>query len=126
MNLKFLRIAALFFTAILSMPGLFAQYDFSTDYFKIHINNRGWITSMKNITVRPNPEFSPADKPSPLLSLYDSKKGIYYQPTKAKYNEDSKALVLQYPNGSVAEISIALQKKYFKLTLHSLSPRNGN
>ncbi|MEP7229301.1 MAG: hypothetical protein ABI691_03560 [Ginsengibacter sp.] len=125
MNLKFLKTTALFFTAMLSVSGLFAQYGFSTDYFKIHINHKGWITSMKNITVRPNREFSPADKPSPLLSLYDSKKGIYYQPTKAKYKEDSKSIVLQYSNGSAAEISIVPQKKYLKLTLHSLSPRNG-
>jgi len=51
-----------------------AQWDFSTDYFKIRINNKGFITSMKNITVKPNPEFSPVDKPSPLMSLYDSRK----------------------------------------------------
>ena len=124
-KLKLLKIVVLFFALMLSAPGIFAQYDFTTDYFKIHINNKGFITSMKNITVQPNREFSPADKPSPLMSLYDGKKKIYYQPTKAKYNRDNKTLVLQYPNGSVATIAIMSQKKYFKLTLQSLSPRNG-
>lgn len=53
-------------------------WDFQTDYFSIGINNKGYITSMKNTTVSPNREFSPADKPSPLMSLYDSEKKVYY------------------------------------------------
>ncbi|OQP58045.1 hypothetical protein A3860_39535 [Niastella vici] len=105
--------------------GVFAQFDFHTDYFKIHIDAKGWITSMKNITVQPNREFSPVDQPSPFLSLYDSKKMVYYQPVKASYNKGNKTLLLSYTNGSVAAITLAPQKKYFKLTLQSLSPRNG-
>ena len=63
-----------------------AQHDFSTHYFKIHINNKGWITSMKNVTGKTQQrEFSPADKPSPLLSLFDSGKQRYYQPTKSHF-----------------------------------------
>lgn len=102
-----------------------AQWDFSTDYFKIHLNSKGFITSMKNITVVPNREFSPADKPSPLMSLYDSKKKVYYQPYQASYNKANKSITLNYANGSHAKISLVAQKKYFKLTLQSLSPRNG-
>ncbi|WP_316834201.1 hypothetical protein [Pedobacter nutrimenti] len=102
-----------------------AQWDFSTNYFKIHINNKGFITSMKNTTVTPNKEFSPSDKPSPLMSLYDSKKKVYYEPNKASYNKSNKSITLNYPNGSMARISLEAQKKYFKLTLVSLSPRNG-
>ena len=48
--------------------------DLSTSYFSIQINNEGFITSMKNISVEPAREFSPPDKPSPLMCLYDSKK----------------------------------------------------
>jgi len=125
MKSSFFKAGVLFFTALLFVSDLFAQHDFSTDYFRIHLNNKGWITSMKNITVRPNREFSPVDKPSPLLCLYDSKKNIYYQPTKARYSRDNKTLTLEYPNGSVATIAIVSQKKYFKLTLQSLFPRNG-
>lgn len=102
-----------------------AQHDFQTDYFRIHINNKGWITSMKNITVQPNREFSPKDKPSPLLSLYDSKRKQYYQPVKATYAKGNGTLALQYPNGSVATISIQPQQRYFRLVLRSLSPRKG-
>ncbi len=102
-----------------------AQWDFSTNYFKIHLNNKGYITSMKNITVKPNAEFSAADKPSPLMSLYDSKKKVYYKPTKAVYNKANQSVTLNYPNGSRAKISLLAKEKYFKLTLQSLSPRNG-
>ncbi|SMO76733.1 hypothetical protein [Solitalea koreensis] len=125
MELKFNKIAPLFLGAMFSVAGAFAQCDFSTDYFKIHINNKGWITSMKNITVQPNREFSPSDKPSPLMSLYDSKKKVYYQPTKAIYTKNNKTLVLNYPNGSVAKVAVIPQRKYFKFTLQTLSPRNG-
>lgn len=102
-----------------------AQWDFRTNYFKIHINNKGFITSMKNITVATNREFSPADKPSPLMSLYDSHKNKYYEPNSARYNKASQSITLTYPNGSLAKILLVVKKKYFKLTLQSLSPRNG-
>lgn len=100
-------------------------WNFQTDYFSIGVNNRGYITSMQNTTVSPAREFSPTDKPSPLLSLYDSGKKVYYTPNKARYDEASKCFVLEYPNGSVANVSLQPSGKYFKLTLNSLEPRNG-
>ncbi|NML38166.1 hypothetical protein HHL17_13250 [Chitinophaga sp. G-6-1-13] len=112
-------------TACTLTTGLFAQCDFNTAYFKIHIDGKGWITSMKNTTVTPNREFSPADKPSPLMSLYNSQQKVSYQPIKATYNKGDKTLLLSYANGSVAKIAILPQEKYFKLTLQSLAPRNG-
>jgi len=118
---NFLLAFALFYTAVTH-----AQFSFSTDYFKISINSKGWITSMKNITVTPNREFSPGNKPSPLLSLYDSKRGIYFQPYKAVFKKRTNTIILYYPNGSIAHTTIIQpKKKYFKLTLQSLAPRNG-
>jgi hypothetical protein len=105
---------------------LFAQHDFSTNYFKIHINNKGWIISMKNVTGKTaQREFSPADKPSPLLSLFDSRKQQYHQPTKAIFNKTKKLFTLYYANGSVATVSLVAHSKYFKMKLLSLHPRNG-
>jgi len=104
---------------------IYDQIDLSTDYFKIHINQKGFITSMKNISVEPNQEFSPVDKPSPLMCLYDNKKEIYYEPDWARFNKVNKTLTLKYPNGSVARISIVPHEKYLKFTLQSLSPRDG-
>lgn len=99
--------------------------DFSTDYFRISVNNKGYITSMKNITVSPAREFSPSGKPSPLMSLYDTESKTYYTPEKANFNEETSCFTLKYPNGSVAEVTLQPTGKYFKLTLNSLEPRNG-
>ena len=98
---------------------------FSTKYFSIGVDDKGYIRSMKNTTVRPHREFSPVDKPSPLLSLYDSDKRLYYYPEKATYHSFAKKMKLTFTNGSVAEIKILPQDKYLKLTLTSLEPRTG-
>lgn len=100
-----------------------AQWDFKTDYFKIHIDNRGFISSMQNITVKPYREFSPADKSSPLMSIYNGEKKAYYEPVKASYDKKKKIFSLTFPNHSEARISITPQEKYFKFTLLSLSSR---
>ena len=102
-----------------------AQWDFKTSYFKIHVDNKGFITSMKNSNVTPAREFSPSGKPSPLMCLYDSKKKVYYQPQKAKYNRANQTFHLNYSNGSEAVVSFVPKQKYFKLLLKSLEPRNG-
>jgi hypothetical protein len=100
----------------------FGQWNFSTDYFKIQINNKGWITSMKNITVQPNPEFSLADSPSPLLCLYNSKEKRYYYPQKAAYRPASRIMILRYGNNSSAKILIEPKHgKYIKLKLLSVT-----
>lgn len=123
------RLTQAFISSIITLilvPCCYAQHDFSTSYFKIHIDRKGWITSMKNVTVTAHQrEFSPADKPSPLLSLFNSEQQKYYQPTKAIYNKAKGTFTLHYPNGSVATVSLVTYKKYFKLTLQSLHPRNG-
>lgn len=103
-----------------------AQNTFTTIYFKIQVNNIGYITSMKNVTnATHQQEFSPAEKPSPLLSLYDSKKGKYYHPVKASYEKAKQTFTLHFANNSVATVSLIAHKKYFKLTLLSLSPAGG-
>lgn len=113
------------FITILFYAQSYAQIALSTDYFKININERGFITSMKNITKTRAQEFSPTDKPSPLLCLYNGKKGIYYEPKKASFSKDKNVITLNYTNGSVAKVRIETKMKYFKLTLESLSNRNG-
>ncbi|WP_339922667.1 hypothetical protein [uncultured Cyclobacterium sp.] len=99
--------------------------NYSTLYFKIKIDNKGFITSMKNRKVSPNREFSPADKPSPLLSLYEGENQTYYEPIKATFNEAAETIKLDFSNGSVAKISLETKNKYFKFTLESLSQSDG-
>lgn len=101
------------------------SWNFETDYFSIDVNGKGYITSMKNMTVRPNREFSPTDQPSPLLSLYNSEQKIYYVPENASYSQREQTFTLTYPNGSVAKVRMEPKNKYFKMTLESLEPRNG-
>jgi len=101
------------------------KVDFSTDYFKIQIDEYGFITSMQNITVNPHREFSPADKPSPLMSLYNTEEDVYYEPVKAVYDEGNKSIQLTYQSGTVATIRIEPQGKYLRLTLIDLFPRKG-
>jgi len=120
------KIIALFFCILyLSISSSYAQIELSTNYFKIHINKKGFIISMKNITVKPNREFSINNKPSPLMCLYNSSKKTYYEPQKAKFKNNNTTILLSYPNGSVAEIAVSVQKKYFKFTLQSLTQREG-
>lgn len=101
------------------------SWNFRTDYLSVEIDRNGYITSLKNITVSPAREFSPEDKPSPVLSLYESGKKQYHYPQQAAYDKKNRVLTLGYPNGSVAEIVLDPHDKYLKLTLKSLEPRNG-
>ena len=118
-------IALFFFTFCISVSTLYSQLNLSTDYFKIHINNKGFITSMKNITVKPFTEFSFKDKPSPLMCLYSSRNKMYYPPQKATFENNNSIITLRYSNGSVAKVAVSVHKKYFKFTLQSLTKRDG-
>ncbi|MGF7232779.1 hypothetical protein [Arachidicoccus sp.] len=80
---------------------------------------------MKNITVKPNREFSPIDQPSPLMLLYNGAEKRYYQPVKATFENNNTIILLKYSNGSVAKVAMHVYKKYFKFTLLSLSQRAG-
>ncbi len=121
LNTKIVLLMLLFVVASSSK----AQWNFNTDYFQIQINNKGYITSMKNTTVKPTREFSPTDKPSPLMSLYDGNKKVFYLPVKAGFQKNENIVSLTFSNGSVASVNLIPKKKYFKMTLLSLTPRTG-
>ncbi|HSO88082.1 MAG TPA: hypothetical protein VLQ91_16135, partial [Draconibacterium sp.] len=117
------RITIIFVSLLIFSCTSNDKYDFSTDYLKISVDRKGYITSMKNTTVNPSREFSPSDKPSPLMSLFDGDKKVYYEPVKAIYNKADKLITLTFSNNSVARVSLLPQQKYLKLTLLSLEPR---
>lgn len=123
MNKSYTLLPVLFFFFLSCSPK--TEWDFSTKYFRIEINDKGLITSMKNISGKSGREFSPLDKPSPLMRLYDGKKGTYHEPESTRYDDSRKIMTLTYPNGSVARVRLVAKDKYFKLTLESLEPRNG-
>ena len=119
------KAITLFFCIVFLATGTaYSQLDLSTNYFEIHIDKKGVVTSMKNIFITPAREFSPTWEPSPLLCLYNSKKDAYFLPKLARYNSAKGELILTYANGSIAHVLIGTKnKRYFKFTLLSLSNR---
>jgi hypothetical protein len=119
------KVVIPFFCIINFTTGIcYAQLNLSTSYLKIHIDKKGFITSMKNGVATKGKEFCPTDKPSPLLCLYNSKIDKYYLPQSALYNAAKRELLLTYSNGSKANVLIEPgNKKYLKFTLKSLSAR---
>ncbi len=100
-----------------------SKTSFGTNYLKISINNQGLIYSIKDLT-KPQPrELSPSDRPSPLLTLYNSKLDTLYRPLSAEFNEPQNIIELAYPNNSKAEIRVDPKDKYLKFTLVSLTNR---
>lgn len=118
-------IGWLFFILLASNCTNKEQGTFSTSYFKIKIDNKGFITSMKHPKLSHNREFSPADKPSPLMCLYDSQSERYFEPIKATFNQENDAITLDFPNGSVAKIRLEEKNNYIKLSLESLLQSEG-
>jgi hypothetical protein len=96
---------------------------FGSNYLKISINDQGFIYSIKDLT-KPQPrELSPIDKPSPLLTLYNSKLDTLYRPLSAEFNKPHSLIELAYPNNSIAKIRVEPKDKYLKFTLVSLTNR---
>jgi len=124
---------------VFSFNLLQAQCSFQTDYLKIKITDKGYISSMVNIA-KGSPsykhEFSPESHPSPLMSLLkkswikeDGKTTVNYAysfPIKAKYEESKKQIVLTYPGGEVATIVIKPTPKYIRLQLIALDNYDKN
>lgn len=120
-NIIFLKSCALLLLLIGGGITLSAQTVLKTAYFKIEIDGKGYITSMQNITKPPYREFSPSDKPSPLMTIYNAKKRIYSYPEKASFSKTENIMTLSFSNGSSARVRIEQQTKYFKMKLLSLT-----
>lgn len=97
----------------------------STNYLGVDINDKGYIVGMWNTTRSDSRNFSPADRPSPLLSLYDEEARRYYYPQKARYDKKTGIYELSYSNGSVAKVEVTPTDKYIKMQIKSVEPRNG-
>jgi len=124
-KMKYLHLYTIVIFSIISCSLFPRQWDIKTDYFQISLNDKGFITGMKNITRKPYREFSPKDKPSPVMCIYDGEKKVYYKPVSAAYNESQKVISLTFSNNSVARVSIVPKGKYICFTLLSLEPCNG-
>ncbi len=96
---------------------------FQTEFLEIEINRSGYITSLQNISVSPPVEFSPVEKPSPIMRLYNQKEEQYFDPVSASFDDSENKLILSYQNGSEAVVLIESKDKYLKMSLLSLSNR---
>ena len=99
------------------------NWQFETDYLRVELNDKGYITSMQNRTVSPQREFSPVDKPSPLLSIYNEETKQYVLPESASFDASNRTVTLTYPNQVKAEVRLEEKGKYLRMELLSLSPR---
>lgn len=95
---------------------------FRTDFFEVKINPEGYLVEFSDPS-RHN--FSPKEKPSPLMTLYDDQTGQYYYPQRADYNAEQQVIQLEYPNGAIASVKVEEKGQYLKLTLESLENRDG-
>lgn len=114
---------ALGLLALVSCGGS-SKWHFETDYLSVGLDGRGYITSLKNRTSNPQHEFSPADKPSPLLTLYNSTSRQYTAPDGADYDPATGVVTLRYPNGVEARVRIDQKAKYLRMELLEVTPRD--
>lgn len=119
------RIPILALATLCTAGGSSAKdWDFTTDYLQISVNDQGYITSMKNRTASPQREFAHPHRPSPVLSLYDESSRKYLLPVKASYRPVRRLLRLSYANGVQADVRIDTRSKYIRLQLADLQPRD--
>ena len=102
-----------------------APWHFTTDYMDVTVDGHGYITGLKNTTVGNATELSPADKPSPLLTLYNSTDSTWHYPAEASYSRLSKVMTLKYDDGMEAEVKIEPCGKYLRMELVDLKAPEG-
>ncbi|MGF7230908.1 MAG: hypothetical protein ACQR30_06060, partial [Arachidicoccus sp.] len=93
-------------------------FKLQTQYAGIHVNENGFIVSMKD--KKTGKEYCPGGMSSALMSLCDNK-NQYILPSKANYNVAKKEIDITYPNGSVAIIKVEQKKSYLRFQLLSLT-----
>jgi len=92
-----------------------------TRYASFAINNKGFITSIKE--TKNKREYNPKGLSSPLLSLYKNKQ--YILPVKAKYLANKQLMQITFTNKSVAKVKIEGKGSYLRLQLEALSNADG-
>jgi len=96
---------------------------FATGYASLRIDGSGFITSLASTTS--HKEYSPAGRPSPLLSLHENGQpnGTLLAPVSAVFPTAQNQIELTYANGAVAIVAAEARDSYFRFQLLSLTPR---
>ena len=111
---------------ILMFLGLF-QYGYSKDvtlktkYASISINEKGFITSIKDL--KRGKECAAKGQNSPLLALHIWSKKQTFEPLSALYNKEKQTFVLKYANGSQATVKVDPKSQYIRFELVDLKNR---
>ena len=96
---------------------------FETDHARITIDGRGFITSI--VARRSGKEYSPAGRPSPLLSLHEDGQpnDKLVQPVAASFSHQGEEIKLKYAKGATASVTVNAKGAYLRFQLVSLEPR---
>ncbi len=104
-------------------PRTYRGITLKTSYMSVHINTLGQITSLQAASSRK--EYSPADRPSPLLCLEEGHETLV--PISATFEKANRALqiVLNYAHGVKAKLTASQHNNYLRFQLNSITPRDG-
>jgi hypothetical protein len=94
-----------------------------TQYAALKINGKGFVTSL--IAKGSGKEYSPAGRPSPLLSLHENNtpNDTLVLPLSAAFDSGKGAVAVKFANGSTAVVKVAAKETYLRFQLVSLEPR---
>lgn len=108
---------------VLFQNGYSKDITLKTKYASISINEKGFITSIKD--VKRNKEYIAQGQSSPLLALHVWAKKQTFEPRSVAYNKAASEWTFQYENGSEAVVKITPKEQYFKMQLIDLKNRRG-
>lgn len=96
---------------------------FQTRHARIKIDANGYVASIVDRVT--GKEYSPAGRPSPLLSLHEGNtpNSTLVLPKSAAFDGVKRQISLSYPNGAVAVVQANLKESYLRFQLVSLEPR---
>ena len=98
-------------------------YRFQNQYASIQIGDNGLISSI--LATASGKEYSPAGRPSPLLSLHENgtPNDKLVLPQSAKFDGAKREITLAYPNGVTAIVKAEVKDRHFRFQLLALTPR---
>ncbi len=116
---RILKLSLVLLTLLLSCSR--EKFSLGTEWLKIGINGKGFITSLTDI--KNSVDYLPHGKTDAILTLY--RDPSYILPVSARFDRQGGKLIISYPNGSEATVKVDTKGDYIRLELVSLEPRNG-
>jgi hypothetical protein len=118
-----MRKILLVIAVLLFQNGYSKEITLKTKYASISINEKGYITSVKDLSGKK--EFIAKGQSSPLLSVYVWDKKQTFEPRSALFNKTKNEFTFEYQNGTEAIVKVSPKEEYFRFELIDLKNRNG-